>query len=66
MIYTLNHTTNKEENILTIKANHDGTIIQNKTPMIKTIEGVNPLSNNKEESMAVMKETIAGGSVVEE
>jgi hypothetical protein len=40
MIYTLIHTTNKEENILTIKANHDGTIIQNKIPMVKTIEGV--------------------------
>jgi hypothetical protein len=30
-IYTLIHTTNKEENIVTIKANHDWTIIQIKS-----------------------------------
>jgi hypothetical protein len=30
-IYTLIHTTNKEENIVTIKANHDWIIIQIKS-----------------------------------
>jgi hypothetical protein len=64
-IYTLIHTTNKEENIVTIKANHDWTIIQIKSLWLRLLK-VWPLSNNKEESMAVMKEAIARGSVVEE